>query len=225
MKIGIIIPDRGDRPGLTRHCLMMMGRQSFGKHNFLETCHVDSCILPPSNACDITKRYRFGYDNLKNVDLIAFIENDDWYSFNYIEEMVDAWKKAGEPDLFGTRQTIYYHLKLKAWYPMLHESRSSAMNTLIKPNKKFPWPVDYEPFTDIWLWNRPELTKALWNPALPLSIGMKHGVGMTGGKSHIDRLHRYVNQDQDMEWLMKHIDADSFKFYHQYSKQLNVVSQ
>lgn len=225
MKIGILIPDRGDRPKFMDHCMKMMASQDIFGEIDLYFYVVGPDKLPPSNNCDITARYRIGYDYLskRQVDLIFFVESDDWYSTDYIKETLIAWEKDERPDIFGTRETIYYHIKLKAWYLTQHEQRSCAMNTVIKPNLRLTWPIDHEPFTDIWLWGLPHLSKKLYSPQIIHSIGIKHGVGMTGGKSHIDRLHRYINKDENMEWLKSHIDESSFNFYKQYSEELNLA--
>lgn len=217
MKVGIIIPDRGDRPMFLDNCLRMLKRQSLIPKR-IEI--ID--YKPKSDACDITARYRKGYDELRNkgIDIIAFIENDDWYHEQYLEAMIYEWQHRGKPDLFGTNQTIYYHIKLFAYFYMNHHTRSSAMSTLIKPDMDFPWCVDHEPFTDLYLWTK--LKGVLFEPRTPICIGIKHGIGKCGGKSHIDRLHRYVNQDADHSFLQKLMDSDSYKFYSNYFKNESI---
>lgn len=208
MKIGIIIPDRRDRPEFLKNCIRMMEAQTLKP--FLITLVNDE---PLNSKCDITYRYRIGYDRLRNkgLDVIALIENDDWYHPEYLKEMVNTWVEKGKPDLLGTNYTIYYHLKLRAWFKMNHNHRASAMNTLIRPDLNFNWCVDEDPYTDLHLWR--QLKGIVFEPKNVISMGMKHGIGLCGGRSHVDRLHKYINQDQDFNFLKSILDTSSFNFY------------
>lgn len=218
MKVAVLIPDRGDRPRFLKNCLRMMAAQTLQPHI---TCVVSHA--PNSPECDITERYRIGYEALKNqgVDVIALIENDDFYSPYYLETMVNAWEKAGKPDLLGTGYTIYYHLKLKSYFTMHHSTRASAMNTLIKADLNFDWCADNEPYTDMHLWKI--LKGVVIVPKKPISIGIKHGEGLTGGHMHVDRLHRYTKHgtdDSDFKYLQSVVDETSFNFYSKYYETL-----
>lgn len=209
MRVGIIIPDRGDRPQFLENCLRMMDAQTLKPERV--------CIMgyePESDNCDITQRYRRGYNHLagKNLDVIALIENDDWYSQKYLEFMISKWQELGKPDIFGTAYTIYYHIKLGAYFTMYHQDRASAMNTLIKPDLDITWPVDHEPFTDMHLWCT--IKGTVFMPDKVMSVGMKHGVGLCGGRSHVDKLHRYTQKDEG--FLKLTLDEESYKFYSQF---------
>lgn len=219
MKLAVIIPTRGDRPEFIENCKRLLANQTVDIFNILMMDHAPR----DPEVVDITKRYRLGYDTLrhKGYDLIAFIEDDDWYSKNYLQYMIEQWVAYGQPDLLGTRYTIYYHLKLRKYFTMRHEQRSSAMNMLIKPDLDILWPKDHDPFTDQWLWMHHRGPKVLIEPSSIKSIGMKHGVGLTGGKSHVDKLNRYINNDDDMYWLQNTVDEESYWFYKMYSDKLN----
>ncbi len=233
MKVGVIIPDRGDRPQLLRNCLRMMAAQTIlpAHLEVITNLNPDGKEGEP----DITYKYRLGYERMsrKGVDVIAFIENDDWYAPDYLELMANEWEAANRPDLLGTAYTIYYHLKLRAHFTMKHPRRASAMNTLVKPNLAFNWPLDYDPYTDVALWRHIEIaecgmrnaelnslrpiTKHIWHPEERLgrhiAIGMKHGEGLCGGYNHTNKLHRFKFPDLEFEFLKKYLDAESLKFY------------
>lgn len=230
MKLGIIIPDRRDRPKFLQNCLEMLLLQERGDSYDPFEIHVVS-FPPTDDSVDITKRYRSGYDYFrgKGLDLLAFIENDDWYSRDYLKTMVAAWKRFKCPDLFGTCYTIYYHIELKAYFTMEHHTRSSAMNTFIKPDLDFPWPVDMEPFLDIHLWemrNNPIKSRIVFKPDHIISVGIKHAQGKTiPGGLHVveDRMRKkYINPDVNTEYpegfLKTVMDAESFNFYNNYFK-------
>lgn len=262
LRIAVLIPDRGDRPELLENCLRMIAAQTlqpvevlvvtnqqhvFRMNNFyvwLVDC------ASKDGVCDITKRYRAGYDNLsiapsvaKTFDLIALIENDDWYSPDYLERMAEQWVAAGEPDLFGTAYTMYYHVYQRGYFEFVHPDRASAMNTFIKPGLHIDWPADHDPYTDLSLWWNQGVassaatsagevllrdqrltphpngirTKATWHPLNTLgrhiSIGMKHGIGLCGGYNHTNKLNRYKHSDADGAWLKHWLDAESYAFY------------
>lgn len=207
IKIGVVIPTRGDRPEFFENCMRMLENQ---------TVHVEWIQImsykPESDQKDITQRYRRGYEYFPddcNVDVIAFIEDDDYYAPDYLETMVREWDAYGRPDIFGTNYTIYYHLKLKKYFTMNHPDRASAMNTLIKPGLKIKWPADSEPYTDMALWS--QIKGQTFKPSKIISMGMKHGVGLCGGANHNDRLHRYKTDDNG--FLKAHLDEKSFEFY------------
>ena len=213
-KVGVLIPDRGDRPELLSNCLRMMEAQLLKPH-IIELVNDP----PKDDQGDITKRYRLGYERLRGrgLDVIAFIENDDWYSPNYLQKMVNNWIANGKPALFGTNSTIYFHLMLQRYFTMDHDDRSSAMNTLIKPDMKFHWCPDNEPYTDIYLWTGLKIkitNKYIYGPGSIISIGMKHGIGKCGGRSHVDRLSRFRFDGKEL--LKKTLDPISYKFYNKY---------
>lgn len=229
MKIAVLIPTRNDRQKLEANCLRMIQNQTL-KPDIIELVNdeplnfnADGYLEPEKKVCDITWRYRTGYDRLRNkgIDCILLMENDDWYAPDYIEKMVSKWIENGKPDLSGTNYTIYYHLKMRAYFQMNHTRRSSAMSTLIKPDLNFPWCVDHEPYTDMWLWELKQLTKVVFDPGKYICLGMKHGEGFCGGRSHVDKLERYRDpkrsfQDDDFSFLKKHLDPQSFDFYSTY---------
>lgn len=317
MKIGVVIPDRGDRPEFLKNCMRMLAGQTVlpamvvlvttpkspsrvRRDETKGDFEKDSSQQPASSAlrapspqvekgnsqqpasrfttvyvesvagvCDITKRYRTGYDLLrgKGLDVIAFIENDDWYAPDYLERMGEQWELAGRPDLFGTAYTIYYHIGLQAWLTMEHRRRASAMNTLIKPDLNITWCADSEPYTDIHLWTPPlnplkgtlnegpvvftaDLnslveregcfnvikpkpgyegggigTRVTFNPMevfkRHISVGIKHGVGLCGGRNHTNYLERYKFEDRGMVALRSWIGAEACAFYKSIGHELH----
>lgn len=208
VRIGVIIPDRGDRPSFLSNCLRMMRGQT------LQPIGIALMSFAPTSAeKDITVRYRMGYNIWRGprADVIALIENDDYYAPNYLETMAAAWLEAGKPNIFGTDRTIYYNLNERAWKVMLHSRRSSAMSTFIKPNLSIKWPADNDPYTDIHLWQNIEGVTKHFDP--PICIGIKHGVGLCGGRMHTDHLDRLEHKDPDQSQLRAWMDDESFKFY------------
>lgn len=225
IKVGVIVPTRGDRPGMLDNLIRMINAQTF-QPTLVHLVDYE----PRSGDCDITQRYRAGYDWFRGMgmDVLALMEDDDFYSTSYLATMVSEWLRHGRPQLFGTSFTVYYNIRIFAYFTMYHDSRSSAMSTLIKPDLDFPWCPDHEPYTDQYLWKlKSHLQGVIFLPPQYICIGIKHGVGLTGGRSHTDRLHRYVKNkgttDYQKEFLRQHLDPDSFSFYSQYIANANII--
>jgi hypothetical protein len=216
MRLAVIIPDRNDRPRFLENCFRMLKAQTFQPE------HIELVNFPAKtpDRYDITTRYRVGYDALrgKGYDLIAFIENDDWYSPKYFEVMIKNWKKNGQPELFGTAYTYYYHIFLRAYYIMRHDQRASAMNTMIKPDLDFAWCHDEEPYTDMHLWKTVRPMRTVFIPEEIISVGIKHNQGLCGGgdahSTHPQIAKRYLNPDDG--FLEKTLDKESYTFYWNY---------
>lgn len=209
--ITVVIPTRGDRPLLLENCLRMVKSQTLKPRTIII---VDD--PPMSSAPDITWRYKMGYREAcrdsELPELVAFMEDDDWYSPNYLEWFYQQWLSLGCPDLFGSDYTYYYHVKLCRYFRFDHAQRASMMNTFLRPGLIFPWPADSDPYTDAHLWGLPELKKMVVSPPV-LSVGIKHGAGLTGGHFHNSRLHRYNVMDPGMDWLRSIVDPASFQLY------------
>lgn len=206
MKIGVLIPTRNDRPKFLEQAKRLLANQTLQPN---EICIVDD--IPLNDEMDITYRYRIGIERLNDkVDVILLWEDDDYYCHTYIETMVNYWVMNGKPLLFGIAETIYYHLKLKAFNIIKHDGRASAMSTMVSTKLEIDYPKDNEPFFDLHLWKT--YKGVTFKPKEPINIGIKHGIGKCGGKGHLLAF-RYDNQDTEMNWLKSKVDNGSFKFY------------
>jgi hypothetical protein len=208
MKIAALIIHRGDRQLFLDNLKRMLAAQT------VQSDIIHYVDYPPeSDKCDISQRYKRGYEALRNkgIDLIFLMEVDDYYAPNYIETMLAEWHNHNCPDIFGTNYTIYYHIKLFSHFTFYHNTRSSAMSTLLKADLKFDWPVDEEPFTDVWLWNH--LKGITFKPEKHICLGIKHGLSVTGGSFHSTKLHRYISDDKNKDFLRENMDSESFNFY------------
>ena len=216
-RIAVIIPDRRDRPRFLEQCLKLLAAQTLQP---VLVVLVDD--EPLSNAVDITWRYRIGYQRVsfssRPVDLVAFIENDDWYHPNYLEYMAAQWEAHGRPAMLGLNHTVYYHIGVRKHFMLNHPTRSNAMNTFILPGLPLRWPLDHDPYTDVWLWNygldnANNKRRVVLTPAQEYCLGIKHGVGKCGGQNHSDNMERYVHDDEDGAWLRSIIVGDGVDWY------------
>jgi hypothetical protein len=131
--------------------------------------------------------------------------------------MVAGWVAAGRPDCFGVDYTYYYHVGIRAWLHMRHPGRASAFSTLLAPGclDRLEWPSDDNPFLDIEIWK--QLRGPTFAPAEPVSIGIKHGIGLSGGQGHRRDWRAYNQRDPSMEWLRLRV-GDDFDFYKKLSE-------
>lgn len=215
-KVAVIIPDRNDRPELTENCFRMLRAQTVAPSDIY---HIN--YPAKNNSIDITERYRTAYQQInytnKEIDLIAFIENDDYYHPKYLETMISLWENAGKPDLLGLNHTMYYHIYLKKYFIMKHKIRSSAMNTIIAPGLDIKWCADDQAYTDIHLWlgdaNINGKKIIIPAPKDEICIGIKHGIGLPGGFYHNNHLDKFIHDDSDSRVLEYFTDPKSFQFY------------
>jgi len=209
MNIALIIPTRGERPQFLKQCHKLISRQT------LKPKEIIVVDYPPKGGMkDITQRYRKGVVTAtqRGCDCAIFWEDDDWYHPTYLEWLVNAWKKAKQPQIFGVGETYYYHIGATARLHMPHPGRTSAFCTLVSLPYKGSWPADTYAYVDMHF-HKTGLVKTVPFPKdKVLAIGIKHGCGLTGGGGHSARFRWDMINDKARQWFLKHMDEE-IKFY------------
>jgi hypothetical protein len=179
-RVAVVIPTRGDRPQFLDFAYQQI---------LLQTKQPDIIEImdypPKSDDKDITQRYRAGVLQAvaKGADCIIFWEDDDYYQLDYIEYMVKQWELKGKPLIFGIEYTYYYHLRFGLHYKH-HPGRASMFCTMVSKDAiNQQWPHDNVAFTDLYIWGA--WRGVTIKPERTMAIGIKHGIGMSGGKGHI----------------------------------------
>lgn len=220
IKIGVLIPDRGDRPNFLQQCKKYLAYQVMQPH---EVYFVD--YEPKSEDIDVTQRYKVGCEHLfriKKCDVVLFWENDDFYSPQYIVQMVLEWKRAGRPAIFGIGHTIYYHIFQQMWVNIPHRTMASAMSTLVTPAiLQMSWPKDNNPYLDVDMWQK--IPGKTFIPRAPICIGIKHGIGLVGGGAHNGDNAHYKTKDEGGVWLRAIIGEANYSFYESLQKEAQGV--
>ena len=226
VKLGVIMPHRNDRPQFLEQFHRLLEKQTL-QPDILEIVDYEA----KSDSIDISERYKYGYNKLKGkgLDVIAFMENDDFYATNYLETMVNGWVEHGKPEMFGTSYTIYYHIGLMKHFTFEHSKRSSMMSTLMKPDlpvllTKEGWPADDYPYTDSHLWINSK-NKAVFRPKEIICLGIKHGIGMSGGRWHDTTNQRDMRMYKENKLsLLKIVGEENYEFYRAIAGELSSIS-
>lgn len=211
MRIAVLIVTRGDRSKFIEQAKRMLLRQTIKPDKIL---FVD--FKPEDDRVDLTKRYRLGCEQLKDFDLIIFWEDDDWYCDNYIETISTYWTKCYKPDVIGNDLTFYYNIRNQKFAVVENYLLCAMMNTAIAGEAvdKIKWCDDHSIHADNCLWREnPHLLKEFISIG-KLSCGIKHGVGICGGKAHNPRWDGFKEQDKDFSVLKSIIKNKSdINFY------------
>lgn len=149
-----------------------------------------------------------------DTELVAFIEDDDWYHPQYLKRMIEKLTYS-QRYMIGLDPTMYYHLWHGGYRILPHYGRASLFATIGYTDfiKKWTDDVLEDPV-------RPLIDKALWYNAHghgvttveQLAIGIKHGIGNCEGNGHAMRKAYWI-ADTDMSFLRKLIgdeDADDY---------------
>jgi hypothetical protein len=204
-KFCAIIPDRKDRPELTDFCLKQLRRMSV----YPDQVYHMSYIPEMCGEFDLVSRVRSGVSEAMKdgFDWCFIIENDDYYPVNYFERFLPYLNRH---DFIGDQLTTYYNLRNLTYQRFNHPFRSSLFTTAFRISalNNFEWPGDVNPFLDIELWKYARFKRrAFINTG---AVGMKHGLGLCGGKGHVMNM---KESDWNLSWLEKNVDEMSFQFY------------
>jgi hypothetical protein len=201
MKFATITPTRSDRPELLEFCKYQLGRMEVKPDR---SFFID--FKPKDGNIDIVWRVWEGLQKSMEtgIDLVFIIEDDDYYDTTYFNHIPDA-------DFIGESNSIYYNLRNKTYQNFNHPGRSSLFTTGFKISalKGFR-PKENDRFLDISLW------KYAFDAGKKVAfretgaIGIKHGIGLCGGKGHKMNL---KHKDSNLEWLSEHVDSEAFEFY------------
>lgn len=208
MSFCAITPTRGDRPQFLDFCKHQVSRMAVKPDE-----HIIVDYKPESVKVDLTQRIRVGIElALKNGHEYAFIlEDDDWYNPAYLEQMIKAMKSGAE--FIGHQTTTYYNIFTHQYQSWDHAGRASLFMTGFKLSAldNFKWPVDETVFFDIILWSHAQKEKLkIHYTDKPLALGIKHGIGRTGGKGHVIKMR---NHDRHFSYLIKTVGKEDFQFY------------
>lgn len=201
MKFATITPTRGDRPELLEFCKYQLGRMERKPD---ASFFID--FPPKDGSVDIVWRVYEGMQRAAEMgfDVVFIIEDDDYYDSTYFNHIPDA-------DFIGESNSIYYNLSNKTYQNFNHPGRSSLFTTGFKISALKGFRPNYNSrFLDIDLWKHAFNKKLTTTYRETGAIGIKHGIGLCGGKGH--KMHM-KHSDNNLEWLAEHVDSTAYEFY------------
>lgn len=204
----VLIPDRGDRPEFTERCFFQLSRQTLQPDHIV---HVN--YSPTTTGFDLSERVQYGLRQAK-TDIVAIIENDDYYPENYLEIMLS---RIANCEIAGIDRTTYYNIRTLTYKVLQHFTppRSSFAFTVFRKSAftGFIWPRNQNPLVDMALWTyavQKQKKIGITLDVYPVSI--KHGVGLCGVQWHYRDIAGHT-PDPAMQWLKEHTDDIMFEFY------------
>lgn len=209
MKVGVLIPTRGDRPQFLQFAHRQLANQTHQPDEVLVVDHAPSGDKP-----DITHRYRTGCAQLQGkVDVILFWEDDDYYDRNYISRMVQYAQANPHAEIWGASSTIYYNIVTRKWAEFKHAGRASMFHTGVRTRALagMKWCADDYSYTDLHLWRT--LKGSAFSVQHPWAVGIKHGMGLCGGGGHQKDWRAYTNQDPDYQQLRIFASDEAVNYY------------
>jgi hypothetical protein len=213
-RFAVIIPDRNDRPELTNYCLQQIARMTRKPDQII---HVKYNAI--DDSMDLCERVHNGVMIAKemNFDLVFIIENDDYYPADYFERFGDF-----NADFFGDDLTFYYNLRNRTFQSFPHQGRASLFTTGFRISALGSFQFKGDQFLDLKIWRHAIDSSKRLRFVHTGAIGMKHGMGLCGGKGHKMKLR---NHDHNMAWLKGRVDSDSFLFYADLSRKLWMIKE
>ena len=156
-----------------------------------------------------TRNIRAALAVITPADRIAFIEDDDWYSPNWLS-IVD--EKLNEADLVGERLAFYYNIRTKQYAQLSNGSHAGLCSTGIKGQAidflREICKVDRQ-FIDIDLWKKPFGRRLFTSKEV---IGMK-GLPGRGGIGMGHKPQRAFKSDISGDVLRKMIGNDADLYF------------
>lgn len=203
MSIAALTMSRGDRPLFLEHCKQQVSKmQGVSDHIIIDR-------PPVSNQYDLTQRVKEGVEEAKKRghEWIVIVEDDDSYLPDHALRM---WAQFDKVDFIGSEFTIYYNLRNRSWERTSHPNHSSLFCTAFRVSAmdNFKWHLASKVFLDLDLW---KYAKRFRRAFIEMgAIGIKHGIGLCGGKGHVQTL---PNKDHNLDWLKSKVDETSYEFY------------
>jgi hypothetical protein len=147
-----------------------------------------------------------------DIEAIAIIEDDDYYSACYLAEMV---RRLGNFNLIGETHTLYYNVYYRRYHENQNAEWSSLFQTMFTPALLPVFAKLYtEKFIDYAFFRLVDRDKLLFRCSPKLAIGIKGMTGRTGiGAGH--RFTTYLRPDTCLLTLHEYI-GDDVKYYIDY---------
>jgi hypothetical protein len=179
----------GDRPGPFSRTERWMAAQTFP---YAEWCVTDDGHVPTRPTmgqtyirmepgrdpkASFTANLRTGLLACRSYDAVAVIEDDDYYSQDYLARMIP---KLVDHDLAGESHALYFHVRNRAYRYMHNSGHASLCQTVFRTtliDQILQLLDDNSPFVDLRIWRLP--VRKILKPS-KCSVGLKGQSGRGG---------------------------------------------
>lgn len=153
-------------------------------------------------------------------DAIAIIEDDDWYSRNYLEVAAKRLQEDSGYGMIGEGHALYYNVRNSRWHLHTNQEHASLAQTVIHrtafDDLARVVENDDDPFIDVRLWRNAKHTRKMFlpEPDRPTLVGIK-GIYEGYGIGHSRPL---PNHDMDREYFYYLLGREEGRIYDKYKK-------
>jgi hypothetical protein len=205
MKLGALTITRGDERKMFKPQL----HRNISKQKLRIDHHIIVDYPPKGKKNDMFERMKLGVEKAValGIDWLYIFEDDDYYSEHHTEVLRHREGK----NMVGISETVYYHIKNKAYRKQTHNGRASLFATAFNPL----YVIDFfqsrvnSKYIDVDLWKWAKHTHLL--PDVRSCTGIKHGVGLCGGYGHNGL--SYSKDDFNLSMFKSRVDEKGFNFY------------
>ena len=157
-------------------------------------------------------------------EMIAFIEDDDWYSPEYLKTAFERMSQGHV--LIGEGDALYYSVKYRWWYRHHNRGHASLCQTCaaasIKKVIKDECVIDTGPFLDVRLWSDRRILKKQVFIGTKTCIGIKSMPGRNGYGCGHKKWDRSSVLDEKLETLTQLIGAEDANNYAPFYENTNL---
>ena len=231
MNITLVTPTC-DRPETFTLCEKWMKRQSIPYHQWIvldDGRQPAELTLGQTHLCfgDATRGKHSLSRKLKLLmrqreiitgDAIAFIEDDDWYSRDYLEVATKRLRQDGGYSMIGEGKALYYNVRNSRWHLHGNDQHASLAQTVLcrRAFDDLSKVVEHDddPFVDVRLWRDSKYARKVFlpEPDRPTLVGIK-GIYQGYGIGHAKPL---PNHDTNREYFYHLVGREEGRIYDKY---------
>jgi len=208
--IHVVTPTRGDRDErFLALCRMYASWQTRKPDK-----HWIIAYPPSTDKPDLVPRVRQGMEAAfaDGADIVAIMEDDDYYGRRYLESVMWAWEHSGRPRLIGGSCGVQYHIGSRACGITMHEwPKPSALYMMAFHGMPESWPAEDSTHLDWHFMRSVHEAQYVCFPQWTV-VGIKHGSGLCGGRRHFTMGAEEAN-DPDGELLRDAIGDKLSRLY------------
>jgi len=223
-----------DRPETFSLCEKWMERQSISYHQWIvldDGVTPAKCTLGQTQLCfgeqtrgkhSLSRKLKLlmRQQEIITGDAIAFIEDDDWYSRNYLEVAAKRLQSDNGYGMIGEGRALYYNVRNSRWHLHTNDEHASLAQTVIHrcafADLAKAVEHDDDPFIDVRLWRNSNYTRKVFlpEPDRPTLVGIK-GIYEGYGIGHSRPL---PNKDKTREYFYYLVGREEGRVYDKYKE-------